>query len=100
MTKTRALLAFASLLTVISCAPIQGQETAGQYVDDVTISNKVRAALVADKNVSATQVHVETLQGVVNLTGFVKSSTAKARAEQLAGQVAGVKSVQDDIIVK
>lgn len=87
-------------LSLASCAMFQGRETAGQYVDDATITTKVKEAFVADKYVSANQVSVETMQGVVQLSGFVDSASKEQRAVQLARNVSGVKSVKDDIIVR
>ena len=46
-------------------------ESAGQYVDDATITTKVKAALLSDSQLKATNVSVTTSQGVVQLTGIV-----------------------------
>jgi osmotically-inducible protein OsmY len=78
----------------------EGRETTGQYVDDTTITAKVKEAFVADPQVKAMQVNVETMQGVVQLSGFVDSPNIERRAVRLAGQVKGVKSVKDTIIVR
>ena len=78
----------------------QGRETTGQYVDDTTITSKVKESFVADKYVKASQVNVETMQGVVQLSGFVDSTSTEQRAVQLAQQVSGVKSVKDNITVR
>ncbi len=87
-------------LTLVSCAMFSGRETAGQYFDDAAITTKVKDAFIADPVVKASQVNVETMQGVVQLSGFVDSSNSEARAVNLAQQVKGVKSVQDNIIVR
>jgi osmotically-inducible protein OsmY len=95
-----SILASIFVLSLASCAMFQGRETAGQYVDDATITTKVKDAFIADPVVKASQVSVETMQGVVQLSGFVDSSNSEQRAVQLAQQVKGVKSVKDDIIVR
>jgi osmotically-inducible protein OsmY len=95
---SKALITSAFLLSLASCS-MGSQETTGQYVDDTTITSKVKEAFVADPTVSAAQVHVETMQGVVQLSGFSQSAKGEARAVQLARSVNGVKSVQDNIIV-
>jgi hyperosmotically inducible protein len=87
-------------LSLAACSMFEGRESGGQYVDDSTITAKVKEAYVADSQVSAMQVNVETMQGVVQLSGFVTNKTAEQRAVQLAQQVKGVKSVKDNIIVK
>lgn len=86
--------------TLAACAATTGQETAGQYIDDATISTKVRAAILGDPQTKLSQISVETLQGTVQLSGFVDTPVASTRAEQLAGEVKGVKSVKNDIVVR
>lgn len=74
--------------------------TAGEVIDDGVVTTKVKAALIADTAVKAHEVNVETREGVVKLSGFVDSNDAKSKAAELAGRVAGVKQVQNDIRVK
>jgi len=88
------------VLSLAACSMFEGRETAGQYVDDTTITAKVKEAFVADPKVKAMQVNVETMQGVVQLSGFVDSSRTEQRAVDLAQKVNGVKSVNDAIIVR
>ena len=45
-------------------------------------------------------ISVETLKGVVQLSGFAKSAQEKADAERLARAVSGVQSVKNDIVVR
>ena len=96
---TKSFLTGLLLLSLASCSMFQGRETAGEYVDDATITTQVKAAFVADKQVSAMQVNVETMQGVVQLSGFVHSKDSELRALQLASKVKGVKAVKDNIVV-
>lgn len=72
----------------------------GQYVDDATITAKVKAKHAEDDRVSAMGVEVETVKGVVTLTGEAKSQAEIQRAEVLAKQVEGVKSVSNMIELK
>ena len=76
------------------------KESPGEYIDDAAITAKVKAAFVKDKDVNAMDVKVETFKGVVQLSGFAKSSSEAERAVQLAGKVPGVKSVRNDIRLK
>jgi len=92
-----ALLVLAS---VSGCAAVEGRETAGQYTDDATISTKVRGQLIKDEALKAFDIHVETMQGVVQLSGFVDSTSQKAQAERIARETNGVKGVRDNIIVR
>lgn len=88
------------LASLAACAIIHGQESGSQYVDDATISTKIREQFVADPVIKPTEIHVETLQGVVELSGFVDRKDQEQRAVELARQTPGVKSVKDDIIVR
>jgi hyperosmotically inducible protein len=64
-------------------------QTAGQYVDDTTITASVKAKLVGDKTANLTRIEVDTTNQVVTLNGIVESADQKARAEQPARQVGG-----------
>lgn len=100
----RTLLAAAvsavALLTASGCAVTRGQETVGAYVDDASITTAVKARFVDNKNVDASAIKVETLNGTVMLSGFAKSATERATAESLASQVKGVNSVKNAIAVR
>lgn len=101
--KIRVMRICAALVLVTSisaCAAVEGRESAGNYVDDATISTKVRAELVKDQALKAFDIHVDTMQGVVQLSGFVDSAAQKAQAERLARETDGVRSVRDNIIVR
>lgn len=95
-----ALLAAAVAASIGACAPMQGRETTGEYVDDATITAKIKTELVRDKELPASQIRVETMQNVVQLSGFVDNATQKSRAGQLARSVHGVKDVKNDIVVR
>jgi osmotically-inducible protein OsmY len=89
------------MLTGFLAGPIAAcSETTGEYIDDVTISTKVRAQLVDDKDLNVTQIDVETLKGVVSISGFVDSEAKKAKASTVARSVSGVKEVRNNLIVK
>jgi len=77
-----------------------GQRTAGEAVDDGVITAKVKAALISDPNVAAHEVNVQTREGVVQLAGFVDTSSQKSKAAEAARRVAGVKEVDNQLEVK
>lgn len=95
-----ALFITSTLVGLAGCTSSPTHETVGQYTDDATITTRVKAALVQDPNVSATQVNVETYRGVVQLSGFVDSEANARRAAELARRVPGVRSVKNDIRTK
>ncbi len=72
----------------------------GQYVDDATITAKVKADLLSDSQLKATSVSVQTNSGAVQLTGTVSSTDQKNEAERVANRVDGVRSVQDLLQIK
>ena len=83
------------------CSVFSKQETAGEYVDDATISTKVKTKLASDGGVTlANQVKVETMNDVVQLSGFVPSDKDRTKAEQIAWTVEGVKAVRNNIVVQ
>jgi hyperosmotically inducible periplasmic protein len=88
------------LLASAGCAVTRGQESVGAYVDDTAITTAVKARFVDNKQVDATAISVETLNGTVMLSGFSKNSTEKSTAEALAWKVNGVKAVKNEITVR
>ena len=88
----------AALSLTVGCQSLTGK-TAGTNVDDTTITASVKAKLVADKPTNLTRVDVDTNHGTVYLNGAVETAAHKARAEQLAWQAGGVKSVVNNLQV-
>jgi hyperosmotically inducible periplasmic protein len=89
----------AALLFGAACSRDDGK-TAGQTVDDSAISAKVKAAFAQDPGVRAVDIKVDTHLGAVQLSGWADSPEEKARAEQLAKAVLGVKTVDNKIELK
>ena len=102
ITMKRSMRHFAAMLlltiAVSGCQAMTGR-TAGQNVDDARISTAVQATLTSDKASNFTRIDVDTTNGVVYLNGSVQSAEQKARAEQLAGRVDGVKKVVNNLQV-
>ena len=82
------------------CASTPTKDSTGEYVDDATITTKVKSALLGDEAVKSFEIKVETFKGVVQLAGFVDTADQKAAAEKDASAVAGVKDVKDNLAVK
>jgi len=95
-----AVVAALAFSTVAGCAVSRGQETIGAYVDDATITARVKSRFVENPQVDAASISVETLNGTVMLSGFAKSVTEKVAAEELTRSVHGVKSVKNEIAVR
>ena len=93
-------LAVLVLLTTAGCAVTRGQESVGAYVDDTAITTQVKARFVENKEVDASSISVETLNGTVMLSGFAKNAVEKTTAESIAMKVKGVKSVNNQIALR
>lgn len=89
-----------ALLATTGCAVTRDQSSAGAYVDDTTITAKVKSKFIEDKAVAASSIQVETLNGTVQLSGFAKSEAEREQAAALARDVKGVKTVKNDILVR
>lgn len=72
----------------------------GNFMDDSTITAKVKAALVDHENIKSTDISVKTDQKVVTLSGFVESQAQAEEAVKVAKGVEGVTSVSDKLHVR
>lgn len=72
----------------------------GEEVTDATITAKVKAALIGDSVVKARDIDVDTIDGVVTLTGIVQTDSEKRQAETLARGCEGVRAVRNQIEVR
>ncbi|HUN49393.1 MAG TPA: BON domain-containing protein [Stellaceae bacterium] len=95
-----AALAVSLAPAISACSETRTSESTGQYVDSATITTKVKAALVQDQSLKGFDIHVETFKDQVQLSGFVDTQSLKNRAAEVASRVEGVRSVQNNLIVK
>jgi len=95
-TTLAAAITAVALLGTAGCA---GQ-SAGAYMDDATVTAGVKAKLLETKDIPSSAISVETLNGMVQLAGFVKTAAEKTAAEEATRKVAGVKSVKNDLVVR
>ena len=68
--------------------------------DDATISTRVKTALLNDLAITATTIDVDTVKGVVTLSGRVKTRDEESRAIALARAVRGVADVKSDLKIQ
>src|SRR5438105_2608504 len=97
MRRTHGLPVFI-LLTPLLVATCGGQ-TIRNPMDDATITARVKTALLNDAQVSATKIDVNSDNGVVTISGTVKSKAEEDRAIEVARQVGGVKDVRSTLRV-
>lgn len=73
---------------------------AGVAIDDTEITTKVKAAIFAEPGLKTLQISVDTVKGVVTLSGSVDSQASSNRTKELASAVAGVRDVENRLVVK
>ena len=104
MKKRNMLIGYLVLLMLVAtfaaCASTRTHESTGEYVDDSTITTKVKALLAEDDFLKSFQIGVETYKGRVQLSGFVNSQDAVKKAGEITRSVKGVTSVENNLIVK
>ena len=88
------------IMGVAGCASNNERRSTGQFVDDTAITTKVKSEMIADKEVSAHDIHVKTTRGSVHLSGTVNSRYEANKAAAIARGVSGVRSVDNDLQVK
>lgn len=76
-----------------------GAKNTGEYIDDSAITADVKGKLLGTKGISSNSVSVKTVNGVVYLSGFVKSADQIDKITQVASRVNGVKSVQNGLVL-
>jgi len=100
MRKNITILAATLAAVLFSGAAIAGDEkpakkaaadaASAQPVDDTWITTKVKSSLLADTAVAGTKIEVDTVNGVVFLTG---TATTQAQADQAKKVAAGIQGV-------
>jgi len=90
----------AATVFTVGCTATRTQESTGQYIDDTAITAKVKAAILNDPVLKASEINVETFKGRVQLSGFVRSRSDIDRAVSVVQGVKGVQTVANDMRVK
>jgi hyperosmotically inducible periplasmic protein len=78
-------------------APTAHSDSVGAAISDSAITTKVKANFLGDERLKGSHIKVTTTNGVVTLTGSATGSDSKAAAEDIANNVDGVKSVDDEL---
>ena len=72
----------------------------GAAFEDAAITTQIKTAFLSEPNLKVLQITVDTVGGVVTLAGLVDTQTNSDKAKQVAGAVAGVKLVENRLIIK
>jgi hyperosmotically inducible protein len=71
-----------------------------RVVQDSVITARVKAALLAERGIPSLSISVETYEGRVQLTGFVKAAELASRAGRVTAGVSGVRTVDNNLSVR
>ena len=88
------------ILGLAGCASSGTGQKTGAYVDDSWITTKVKSEMVANHDVKAHNINVNTAKGVVTLTGTAETWQESNKAGEIARGIKGVKSVENNIRVQ
>ncbi len=75
-------------------------DQAGQAIDDAAITTSVKSKYLADDTLKGLEISVDTVQGVVTLTGSVQNEAARELATKIAQGTDGVVNVNNSLTVK
>ena len=81
------------------CASLTGR-TAGEYIDDASITTEANAIIVQDPDARYLKIDVSSTDGNVVLGGFIHDKKAEERIVAKIRQIKGVKSVKSDLKVE
>ena len=96
-----SVIVAASAFTLLAgCASASQQATAGQYIDDTTVTARVKTAIYQEPTLKSAEINVETFKGRVQLSGFVSTRANVERAGAVAKGVDGVNAVNNDLRLK
>jgi len=96
----RILLVIFLLFAVNGCVSTTGKSSVGEYINDTILITKVKTTLINQQGLEGLDIHVNSYNGVVQLSGFVDTDVEKLLAEQIVRNVDGVKEVVNNLIVK
>ena len=85
-----------TMLLATGCATTGG----GDFLGDTRITTRVKTAIYNEPELKVMAIHVATEEGVVKLSGTVKTRAERAKAVQVARKVEGVKMVKNDLSVE
>ncbi|MDY0292424.1 MAG: BON domain-containing protein [Desulfuromonadaceae bacterium] len=104
MVKFKRMLQMITCLFVvgsfIGCASMSTKTDTVEYIEDTVITAKVQAAILAEPELSDQQINVKTVDGVVQLTGYIDYTVYGKNAKEIAQAVDGVVSVENNLIVR
>ncbi len=77
-----------------------GASAAQRALENGALTAKIKSKMALDDTISASGINVDTADGVVTLSGTVRSEAERTRAVQLARETAGISRVVDRLVVR
>ena len=99
-TASDAMAATTNAMDKAASATERGMAKAGEAMGDAAITGKVKTALIADPDVKALKIDVDTKDHVVTLNGTADKQANADKAVTIAQGVEGVKSVENRLTIK
>ena len=84
----------------VAAAPAPAERTAGEKLDDASITAQVKVALLTHQSTSAIKTKVETRNGEVTLTGIAKNAVEKSLVTKLVTDIQGVTTVKNEMTIE
>lgn len=84
-----------ALVALTGCVSNGINRSTGEFVDDVSMSTRIKSALLADGTTDGLDIEVEVFRGRIQLIGFADSQAEINRANQIARNTSGVSSVSN-----
>ena len=100
-TMTAGALALGGCASHRDTSPPPPSRSAGEFTSDAALTARVKTAIASESGLgNAVDINVNTYRGVVQLNGFVESQDKIQRAADVAREVEGVRSVDNNLRVK
>jgi len=87
------------LMLAASLSAACGKTVRPAATDDTGISTRVRTALLNDREVAANNINVTAANGIITLSGSVRTAAERDRAVAVARQTSGVSDVRSELAV-
>ncbi len=84
----------------VAVMPVMAERTAGEKMDDASVTAQVKTALLTHRSTSSISTKVETRDGTVTLTGIAKTAAEKSLVTKLVTDIQGVTSVMNEMTVE
>jgi osmotically-inducible protein OsmY len=92
-----AAVLVAALSALTGCAAVEDRRSAAEQIEDTVMISRVRTALLETDEIDGTRIEVDVFRGNVQLEGVVASATEREAAARIAGDVQGVRSVENNL---